>query len=271
MQVMWALVESPEGLEGASNLYIDDSSGTDTSSEEADVDRDSQTSAKTRQWSKIFGTIAEDIDLLYEVLLLITRPNFNRHYLHSQKPAEEESGATMYAEFDIRHVEDKIRSWERIDSSKTEQKSAAAIEEVQTLALRLAKANTRRREQLKHWSKHPDQHPTDRAEPERKAHSQFFIDDKEPRDKRVVSSKSVMSTDTFTTTAVSDIFQAETVAGPPRTVYTDSTVASKQSNRVPKVPSISLYKEHFECPYCHLDLDSARMQNRIEWKYVPVE
>jgi hypothetical protein len=258
----------------------DDSDSCATISEES-ADQNLPSFSVKQASGRIFRSIQEDIDSLYEVLLMIIRPDFNRHYLHSSNLEEPDVSVLSYLDFDIRHVEDKIRSWECQAPSLKDKEDIAASESLESqtsslahiLVTRLARANTKRREQLKHWEKHPDQAPTTNntvsSEVEIVSHP-APPEESTAKIPGIPSNRSVMTTNTFSTVAVSDIFGTEAVAKPPRTVYTDSTVGTQRSNRVPKVPSKSLHQKDFECPYCHLRLDSSTMQVRQEWKYVSI-
>ncbi|PVH93565.1 hypothetical protein DM02DRAFT_733037 [Periconia macrospinosa] len=254
----------------------EDSDSTESSSEMDSVDRNVPIPPLKRTSTKIFRNIHEDIDSLYQVLLMISRPDFGRHYIHSSNTDDADSTMLNYVDFDVRHVEDKIRSWERGNSSSNSEVNVIArdsskppnLHEGNILAQRLGKANTKRREQLKHWSKHPDQAPASHTTDATEKSEDFAASQDTPNanSASIPSARSVVTTNTFSTVAVSDVFETGTIGGPPRTIYTDSTVGTQRSNRVPQVPRTSLQQPQFECPFCHLLLDSTRMQNRQEWK-----
>ncbi|PVI03053.1 hypothetical protein DM02DRAFT_558808, partial [Periconia macrospinosa] len=143
----------------------------------------------------------------------------------------------------------------------------------------------RRREQLTYWSKHPDQAPTtapiskptvtvqnvntyvaEKTDNMPELRIEEFTPSELPPDRESQGPRSTMTRNTFSTVVVSDVFGPRTVAGPARTIYAESTVGNKRSNRVPDVPSSAFKHEVFECPYCHLTLTSRTMQNRLEWK-----
>jgi hypothetical protein len=235
--------------------------------------------------------IAEDIDSLYQLSLLITRPGFDRKYLHSTREAEFDSRVAPFRDFDLRHVEEKLQEW-RQQKKKIDDGEPPATPEVVAdrpsdskgiLIRRLAAANTKRREQLLYWSRHPDRLATEVGLAEPTPDEQIKSGTEHREDLKLTQqtaplgdahrmetetqhSKSIMTKYTFSHAAPSDMFGTQTLAGPARTIYAESTVGNKQLNRVPPVPVISQTTPSFECPYCHITLDSELMQSRQEWK-----
>ncbi|CAI6287069.1 unnamed protein product [Periconia digitata] len=264
------------GLVGFSQT--DDSDRSDTSSEDESFGTESHMLLTKRSSTRIFANIGEDIDSLYQVLLMIDRPGYSRHYIHSTKNDGSDYGSSSYAYYDLRHIEDKIHSWTQnflaigagnvgsavgneipVTSSLDPMKSKILI-------LRLARANTKRRQQLEHWQDNPDKAFDLNTSAADDATEQSMPAEPQVENTREISTaKSVISKETFSKVAVSDLFDKKTVVGPPRTIYTNST-GFQSSNRVPKVPSTAFLQKEFECPYCRLHLDSERMQNRQEWK-----
>lgn len=149
---------------------------------------------------------------------------------------------------------------------------------------RLAKANVRRREQLLYWIHHPDQPDVvstrvsyigSQAEPtltKRSNNGKTTSPDTiksnvqlEGAQMRSQVSQSFTSKQSFSTVVKSDIH--ETDAGTRlRTIYTESRIGDKMINRVPSVPNSSNTAHSFDCPYCHLVLDSKTMEERKNWK-----
>lgn len=230
----------------------------------------------------VFRHITEDIDSLYQLSLLITRPGFDRKYLHSTRKTEFDSRAAPFYDFDFRHVEEKLQEWKQ-QKKKVDDRELVVTSEIiagrssdtdKTLIRRLANANTKRREQLFYWSEHPDRLATELDLVDSTTEEQRMPDTKHLEDAKLTQQqtaplgeaqrmeaeiqqpKSVLTKYTFSNAAASDIFGTQTVAGP----------GNKQLNRVPPVPPVSQTMPSFECPYCHITLDSQLMHNRQEWK-----
>jgi hypothetical protein len=255
-----------------------------------------------RKFATICRYMNGDIDSLYQVSVLIKRPGFNRRYLHSTGKVEFDSRIAHYAEYDVRHVVEKLRQWEQqkkliphpdseVDVSEQDPPPYhVALEDFSDkrgdLIRRLATANTKRREQLSYWSRHPDQPYTGvLGETTRVPLAPLTSDVEAHEDRAEVhgnpgsagsphfqlaatseGQRSAMTKNTFTIAALSDALDAPDRSGLTRTIYSESTVGNKRSNRVPDVPRAALDNETFTCPYCLANLMSKRMRNRNEWK-----
>jgi hypothetical protein len=156
------------------------------------------------------------------------------------------------------------------------------------LICRLARANTRRREQLRYWAAHPprseagpeispaDEGPSRKHGPAPTPAQRRPVEDEEvamtkakPRGK--YDAKSLISSPTtavsWSTAGVSGIDGAQTQAGPARTIYAETVVATgSRSTRVPDPPDVGSANTQFECPFCHTNLETALMKDRISWK-----
>jgi hypothetical protein len=77
--------------------------------------------------------------------------------------------------------------------------------------------------------------------------------------------KSVISKQSFSTAAVSDIHDTKTNVRP-RTVYAPTAICQGRSNSVPHPPKTEDGKFTFPCPYCGMTLESSEMQNRATWR-----
>ncbi|TAQ89813.1 hypothetical protein B7494_g1858 [Chlorociboria aeruginascens] len=256
------------------------SSGEDTesSSGEEENDIDSRTIGLPKI-SSIIRYMAEDIRSLYQISLLLSRPGFSRRYLHSTGKNEYDPRVACYAGFDLQHIKEKVYQWNK------EQRGQANYDmskDKDILTRRLAKANTKRREQLLYWSRHPDVHPEattgvgnafpilaadnmldsghDRAQSVSQPPANTRLDTESQGPKSATTKMS------FSTVAASDIFDTQTKVGPARTIYAESTVGNRRSNRVPEIPKVARENPSFMCPYCHITLDSERMQTRLQWK-----
>ena len=223
----------------------------------------------------------ESIGLLYHYSSIFRRPRLGGRYLHSK--AKDAAPDIPYYEFS--HVQQKLKEWRQpatIQSeAKTledEDKSTNLIENTQApptsstpdegiLCLRLSAANARRRDQLRYWNGHPfrvDQDSIGHEPPGDvgPAEIQSIGHISENR-----SYKSNPTVHTFSSVARSAIFESDGIAGASRTTYAESTVGdSKSAKRLPAVPQVSKNSASFECPFCHMTLESGAMQDRNTWK-----
>src|ERR1700753_3622626 len=67
--------------------------------------------ARLPKLSLIIRQIAEDIRSLYQVSLLLNRPGFVRHYLHSTRNKNHDPEVAHYKSYDIHHLREKFRQW----------------------------------------------------------------------------------------------------------------------------------------------------------------
>jgi len=88
---------------------------------------------------------------------MIVRPGFSRQYIHSTRQNHWDSAVAHFVDWDIRYIEEKLMSWRtpelgtENDPIVTQEVIASRCEitgPVKWFVQRLAKANTRRREQL---------------------------------------------------------------------------------------------------------------------------
>ncbi|KAF2682187.1 hypothetical protein K458DRAFT_488874 [Lentithecium fluviatile CBS 122367] len=273
----------------------DSDEDTEPSSDDSEQENDGKVSLGVSMLLRTIRHMAEDVGSLYQVSLLINRPGFNRRYVHSTKDFVWDPSVAFYANFDLCHVEDKVLSWRRrpIDGA---QKTTAILQSMndhetlhkfssplKVLVQRLARSNTRRREQLLHWSRHPDQPPawTTISRPTQQVADTDLDTTKEKtrlgdhlippvdvteRIEEGGTPHSTFSKKTFSDVVVTDIFESQSVTAPARTIYAESSLGNKRSNRVPEVPHSAFRNDSFECPYCRLNLDSVHMRSRLEWK-----
>jgi len=244
--------------------------------------------------SRLFQTVTDQIRVLYHLGILLRRPNVGRRYLKSGAAAGSGSGyplGVMLPE-DISHVRENIRQWQNIQSHSSgslKEEKEVSWEDIKrrneessdtegldiALIERLASANARRRGQLLYWREHPDQLASASQIPEGIPPKTRAAEAADPG-KRLLDAKSVRSTSTSLfskdSVAVSDILGAHSPAGlgspslAPRTTYAETVLGGSHSARVPDVPEASAELATFECPYCHLELDSAAMRDRMTWK-----
>jgi hypothetical protein len=245
-----------------------------------------------RKLRTVLRCISDDISSLFQVSLMIKRPEYSRRYLHSTSNANFSPTIASYLEIDARYVANRLQEWKRATETISKKEEPAATPEVialrrlgegssyeQELTRRLASANTRRREQFLYWSTHPDvslqefivqsnqsleKHSTGYATANndtQEAMAQLELTDHHYRGRKSTATK-----DISTTVNLSDVFRVATSAGSARTTYTGSMTGNKKPNQVPDLPKDALQKDAFECPYCHAHLESMMMRSRSQWK-----
>jgi hypothetical protein len=214
--------------------------------------------------------MAGDLDLLAQISVLVRRPGFSQNFFHSTQEIELSPDIEPYIQLDELFIEKKILGWKSQGITHNESEvvvtpeilqprspSSGPSNEEHVLLQRLAMANTRRREQLLYWSRHPDQSVN--------ASAGHKIDHAANR----VASYAPVSTPsngTSSIVAASGVPDMSTTVDQEGTIYAESTVGINGSIQVPDICFETLMDATFECPYCHLTLESARMQDRQEWK-----
>jgi hypothetical protein len=252
--------------------------------------------------SVLMDHVFEQIQLLYNLSILLNRPGLSGRYLRSTSENEKGSELAHFAEFDYKHIREKLQQWKcnfkfipdeegkeeavttTEDLKERRTMKPSALDQTEILCHRLAKANTRRRQQLKYWIHHPDRSDVVRSrglnsdvipEPRRAlgniksaANKSEMSTIKAKEQETVMGSqdpRSTASKQSFSTVAASDVFDKETKTRT-RTIYAQSTVGNKPSNRVPEVPKATKTCPTFRCPYCNLMLESKVMAERVSWK-----
>lgn len=197
---------------------------------------------------------------------------------------------------DSDHVWEKLRQWQSPSSLDRSEESTAesltpesqypsvdhASDDMTILAQRLASANTRRREQLQYWTRHPD-----RANEQQQQQSSIIREpstalvtnvqaDSDAQIMRTTQVQHPMSESTsakasatsFSSVPLSTIDDNLTAARTPRTEYTSSQHGHTVSKtRVPDLPpKTSDGTLTMNCPYCFTELEHAAMQDRNIWK-----
>lgn len=238
--------------------------------------------------------IFEYIQLLYHFGSLLRRPGLKGRYLRHTDSADQQS--TIF--FDARHIEEKLRHWDRQaaggvgilpeeEEAVTEQTiSERLARELENsphhvLSRRFAKANAQRREQLKYWIDNPYQPDVSHGPETNKVvvgksllkknptKGGAATEDETAESKEAKSEKSRSTAISFTTVAESALLDSATEMGRPQTIYAESVVAGKWSARVPPPPKPAIVidgTEQYECPYCHINLDSKVAKDRMAWK-----
>ncbi|CAG7559856.1 unnamed protein product [Fusarium equiseti] len=284
--------------ESTSNSDIDSDSEYSSNSSE-DSDALSEPLSSRQRPPKITVLVAhmqEQITLLYHIDILLRRPRLSGRYLKSTNEHRQASPMEMY---DRAHIKEKQRLWitsfnaendteERVQSEDLSAKSSRAQiyetwedeptvsqdemeareksrekEDSHSIISRLARANTRRREQLIYWERHPFSKNIEEIASVTNEDLHVRLQDLDME--RPKSLTSATTKHSFSDAAKSAFDERKTVSGRPRTMYASSVVTGRQSARVPDVPRAAFEEDQVECPFCHATLDSATMQSRMSW------
>ncbi|CAJ2511463.1 Uu.00g070880.m01.CDS01 [Anthostomella pinea] len=220
----------------------------------------------------LMSHIFEQIQLLYHLGALLRRPGLSGRYLRSSTY----SANTVFRFWDLRYVEEKIRKWRKQpqtsetftseeetevteDVLRVRLTQADSMDDIAVLGRRFASANSQRRDQFRYWAKHPQQGllaedsthilSSDLREGQQKTAVMPIIEDtastmKKEEIRNVQSLKSTPTAHSFSTVARSAIFESETQAGRPRTIYAESIVDRSSTSRVPSLMATHLDEAH---------------------------
>ncbi|KAI8719837.1 C2H2-type domain-containing protein [Fusarium sp. LHS14.1] len=286
-----------------SSVSADDSDSGSGSYSDSDTDSDDDGQPRPKRMPKIcllVRQIADQIRSLYDLSSLLRRPRIADKYIRSvgSKSCIATSDTlplmVSFNKLDESHVIEKVLQWRGLTKSgqSFSCENETPIQERHSLATdgvgdilwycqRLARANTRRREQLQHWVNHPYVSTQDKSIPARplpllvrplvkgsetKEESGSQVSTLKPTSFKFpfAGPKSTMSKQSFSTAAVSDVRDTKTNTRS-RTVYAPTNVGQGRSNAVPDLPKTD-GQATFPCPYCEIPLESSEMQNRQSWK-----
>ena len=257
--------------ESTSSLTSDSEYSTESMDEPAGKER-----TRIPKLTLLLFHIYEQIGLLYHYSAIFRRPRLGGRYLRSKFDTEK---ATIPIQ-EFLHIEHKILAWaaegepdtshDTTLTAQTATSYASTASGTYGIAMRIAQANTRRRAQLMHWSRHPfsaDERPAETKQHDARGSTKA-------KSHQAASEHSTVNT--YSSVARSDIFEKDPEPGsglvPARTEYAESSAGDESaSRRVPRVPSEALHSPTFECPYCLMTLDSAPMRSRNTWKYATRE
>ncbi|KAK4222189.1 hypothetical protein QBC38DRAFT_427754 [Podospora fimiseda] len=207
--------------------------------------------------SLVLSHIFEQIGLLYHYSAIFRRPRLNGRYL----PSKAQAHAQEVPFFEHSHVQERLRTWSGKEFSDFSF-------DMNVLTWRLATANTRRREQLRYWKGHPLGQNVDHESDAYPVHPEASRRN-QPAPSETTSRRSRPTTvNTYSSVALSAIYESKTVAGPSRTEYSASKFGDlgNSSIRVPRLPVEVNSSSIFECPYCRMMLQSEEMRVRNTWK-----
>lgn len=242
---------------------------------------------------------------------LLRRPKITDKYIRSVKAEQSASTGSEtsplsvgFRILDERHIIGKVTQWrgranhdfdlqfeEEVASRVGTGKSSACdgVPDILWFCQRLARANTRRREQLQYWAAHPydaQRNTTMRAEisSQKVAHMppkpveeveelRSQTSTLKPPDVNLPrpGSRSAVSKQSFLTAAVSLVHDTKTNFRP-RTICAPTAKGKGRSNSVPDPAKAKDGSENFQCPYFGMTLEYGEMKNRKSWQWVnPVE
>ncbi|KAJ5184564.1 hypothetical protein N7472_009404 [Penicillium cf. griseofulvum] len=245
----------------------------------------------------------EQIRSLYDMSALLRRPKIADKYIRSVnsrshiptlgKP-DHLPLSVGFSRSDETHVVEKVLQWRGLTKSARgiefkfegvapigQGLTKYSVEDILWFCQRLAAANTRRREQFQYWTDHPYDSRQDNINTARLTTpnlAQFGvkeIEEKQEQQNRAPTfqpsipdvsrgePRSAVSKQSFSTAAVSDIYDTKTNVRP-RAVYAPTAIGQGRSNCVPDPPKIEIGTTS-PCPYCGTTLESSEMQNRQSW------
>lgn len=265
---------------------LDEDSESDLSSGSETSEGLSEDSQAEEPLYVLLRRIYDQIGFVFQLGSLIRDRRFHDRYLHSGSS----HGNTSVSMQDDEHIRVKLDRWKnsedtenhmtaahqskgktpiyllpRVDVEDTvspEALSQRMIAEARQSSLdhelihRLAFANTRRRHQFIYWETHP--------------YSGAPVAGVQNDGENAASEKGSkgQTIQTFSSIAKSAVAPSALDVDANATTYAPSIVddAMRTTARVPNVPAQSADAPTFECPFCHMILDSAPMQNRQTWK-----
>ncbi|KAJ6028159.1 C2H2 type zinc finger domain protein [Penicillium herquei] len=270
-------------------------------SAESDSDGEVQPIKRIPRIRLLVQQILAQIRSLFDLSSLLRRPKLAGRYITSVNTKTKEMIIntdrvpliTAFASLDESHILEKVLQWRGLtksgryiefDEEETapvnQTFNAGHIEDIPWFCERLARANTRRREQLQHWTDHPYD-PTrevtnaidaiSEPDPEFSARKgKGVLKNQESASQaqgRSIQSQAPKSTTSkaFSLANRSDVFDTKTNTRP-RTVYAPTTIGQGRSNSVPDPPKTIEGGIFFTCPYCQMKLDSSEMKDRQSWK-----
>ncbi|GAW16184.1 hypothetical protein ANO14919_056070 [Xylariales sp. No.14919] len=266
---------------------------------DSDYSTDNDDESVRRKMPKIrlyFQQIVEQIRSLHEISSLLRRPTVTNKFIRSTNLGLEattlQGSDTVdlndaFGIFDNSHILEKVTQWRGLGrslqrvifsdeavASVSDTLDYPEVQDIRWFCQRLARANTRRREQLQYWKTHP-------YDPTQMTVSANSIADahvaREEDSRSQVSTlklpnphvshegpKSIVSKQSFSTVAFSDVHDAGTNVRP-RTVYAPTVTGKDRPSSIPRPPKTKEGETTFPCPYCGMKLGDKNMTRQL-WK-----
>ncbi|KAL8801035.1 MAG: hypothetical protein Q9182_004727 [Xanthomendoza sp. 2 TL-2023] len=241
----------------------------DTYSEESEdsEDEDFGTYQDDTFLQTALGNVIDIIDKLYQLSFKIRNPVTRLGFSKAQtyQEIDKETGVDLIqriADFDCQHVEHVFLELRKSDS----------VEDVHEhyLVKRLAKANTRRRQQFKHWRAHRNKieassKPAIDLNLQVPSSNVLALEQKQLLETPVSGqpAPSMPSTATRLDPAVVNLDDTTSIIS--TSTYARLTRGHEHTLEIPQLPRKLRSKKEFECPYCHV-LCSGRTGSSRLWK-----
>ena len=258
--------------------------------------------------------IVGQIRTLYDLSSLLRRPKITDRYIRSVNSKAEQSSTTKpktlplsvgFRASDEKHIVEKVIQWRGltktdlgvepakevvsevangvVSSDTFGRLNSDGVEDILWFCQRLARANTRCREQLQYWTDHPYDPQGDTPSaiqiPSRKvaqvplqpvgaveeSRSQTSTLKPSNLNPLRLGPMSVATKQSFSTAAASLVHDTKTNVRP-RTVYAPTAVGRGRSNPVPDPPKAKDGSDTFPCPYCGMTLPYSEMGSRQLWQ-----
>ncbi|THX96308.1 hypothetical protein D6D03_08817 [Aureobasidium pullulans] len=269
-----------------SDQAADDAYVSSSSSDGSQPEQDNIYGAKAEKGlAAVYGGITS----LYRIAALLRRPRITNKYLKSRNRRVPIN--LLVSSLDYTRITDKVRFWrgymtDRVagddelgvtenDLQLRRELGDHQLSDIEFLCQRLTRANTLRREQFDYWTEHPDVPESYRLDDTLRSQGTATTPSRDESSKEVLdrskaaAPRSVFSTSartTFSSVGHTTIQDDRTRVSRPRTRYAASNVAGSNATRVPDIPRCPPEETEFECPFCHTELDWAKMQDRTTWK-----
>ncbi|TGJ82701.1 hypothetical protein E0Z10_g6057 [Xylaria hypoxylon] len=266
---------------------------------DSDYSTDNEDESQRRKMPKVrlfVQQIADQIRSLYEISSLLRRPTVTNKFIRSVNiglEADTLQGLdnihinSAFGIFDNSHIIEKVLQWRGLGKGLRSVNffyedvapvrgtlNYPGIQDIQWFCQRLAKANTRRREQLQYWKTHP-------YDPNQIITSANLVGDSVITQKEDSQSqgstlklpnphvlhegpKSASSKQSISTVALSDVHDTGTNVRP-RTIYTPTAIGRDRAISIPGPPRTKDGEITFQCPYCGMKLGFKDMTRQL-WK-----
>jgi len=261
---------------------LDEDSSASSESDSADSDDGvnavrSKARSSTQRILHLLAIIVDHIQSLLQISSLLRRPTISNKYLRSLSKRVNQDSESAILTWDLAHVAEKKRRWvnEQKGHCVTDDQENVPLDMTHYLCKRIAASNVRRREQLAFWQSHPAERSTIILPNEQPVQPKAVIVPglkpavplpKEATLRSETSRPTQGTKESFSTVAKSDLNDAATFSGRPRTEYVASTKGGNYVLRVPDVPKVPEGSPTFKCPYCCTMLDAKSMLQREIWK-----
>ena len=198
-----------------------------------------------------FVNIVSTIDRLYRLAFKIRNPAMRLGLSKAKSYSEKdpETGQDLieeFANFDLQHIQELFRFYGY---------APADCEEVNYLIKRLAKANTRRRQQFRYWKKRREKYAA--VQRPQQAQRTFELVERpsqsvpELRNMPAAPESSKPSTATWLNPQMVNVDDNASVVSSSTTIFPMSDKAGRDRVGIPPPPVVDESAKEFECPFCY--------------------